>query len=220
MGGIQLGSGNGIRYKLRYKHYGDEITGDDLDAKHVQAANKMLAAVDFVVGTHPKFAVKEIEMTNAANMVNVVCCTGPNPVYEAAHDMAWNGAFGVHGPPEKYPQGVLKLAIAKGARTFALIYEANNVFTSGVCAENKKYLEDYGLDDIKIVVYKSYAMAGADGTVTTAEKAKITSYIEEAVAAKADFLLGCTLNDDAIHMAKEAERLDTGDAFQAVFLTV
>lgn len=237
-GYFELGA-NKLRFRVDLNTYAHSDSAKDVDeAQHAIQVDTMIKQNDFIVGGGPWYAEQEVTLTNNANKVSVLCCTGPDQVYQTADAMAWNGAFGVHAPPEYYPQHVIRHANAQGAKKVAIIYAYGNVFTTQVASKNKDLVD---LEEMELVVFKSYPFIGdpmdlgtlatSDPTVTGTAQCpsgtaclnsdRLDALAQEIYDSGAEVVISCGMNYDAYYMAKQLKTLDPFNIqFKAVFFTV
>merc|ERR1719410_31424 len=201
--GLTLGS-NKVTYHVTYKHFSHDHAQKDTEDDHAEQVEKMLDNTVFTVGSGPWYAAQEVEMTNAAERVNILCCTGPDPVYEKASEDAFNGAFGIHAPPEYYPRDAIRHAAVTGAKKIAFAYGNENVFTKHVCEENKKFAESL---EMEVVAFESFKTTTSKAEAD-AQDSRFLWIARKAIDMGAEVFIGCTFLWDAVSLATKLEALD------------
>lgn len=97
------------------------------------------SGVDFLMGSHPRYAESETQLAHRTHTINVQCCVGPDDFYE--QDIP--EVFGVARSNAMYPVLAVRSMMLKGLRNIAIIKMRDNVFTNTTCTAAKDFVDSF-----------------------------------------------------------------------------
>ncbi|CAD7705104.1 unnamed protein product [Ostreobium quekettii] len=141
-----LEDGRGLKVEGRdgAVHFRFEFTAlDDLNDKenHTALVQTLLQgeAVHFMFGSHPKFAISESNISDAAGRILYHCCVGPDEVYQEGY----RNVFGVTVTNRRYTELAISSMNLKQISRVAIVRQSDNIFTNTTCDEAVEYLSRF-----------------------------------------------------------------------------
>lgn len=194
----RLNGGQGFGVKDRsgtsfYFRFGFEALDDESQqGKHTELLESLLRgnqSVDFLFGSHPKFAFEETRLANGFERINVQCCVGPDEVYQ----QNFQYVFGIPVSNRKYPEATFQSMVLRKMKRLAVAVRKDNSFTESTCEAAlalAKRVTDVDHDYIQVKVKYAYDGEGA----TNADFFK--EFVDDCVKHNVDAVIACTLLDD------------------------
>lgn len=128
----------GFYFKYQFYRRDD----DSIEKKHYSELRKLYKEDDvhFIGGSHPKYAEKEMEISNALGRLNYQCCVGPDELYEKGLKYV----FGIPASNRKYTKMTIRTLSLQNIGNPAIVYDVSNDFTRTTCEAALQYVDEIG----------------------------------------------------------------------------
>lgn len=183
--------GNEYYFKFDFNSLNDESDKE----QHDRMLHSLLEEdqVDFLLGSHAKFALEETNLANLHERINIHCCVGPDSIYE--QDLPY--VFGIQGSNKKYPQPTMQSMALRGISRLSVIWKEDNPFTKSTCEAALELAQSTkGRDDetMEVMVEEAYSDESDTGV--------FERFAEECIKKGVEAVVACTLSDDGADLVE------------------
>lgn len=183
----------GVEYHFKFDF--ESLNDDSDEERHEEMLGTLLKEdrVDFLFGSHPKFAVAETNLANSHHRVNVQCCVGPDSIYE--QNLPY--VFGVQGSNTRYPQPTMQSMVLRGIKRLGVIWKKDNLFTDSTCREAlylARKLKGRHNETMEVVVKEAYSDKNGIGVRKR--------FVEECIDQKVEAVVACTFSNDGTDLVE------------------